>query len=160
MKEFKWRCSFWFESIQCGGWKIAKIPNIILLKNSLEEKQSPTWTMGRLIDLHGFVPAADQTCSPCRWIHLARKPTTPRRLVLWNPSQLCRYWPKTIGGSKLPDSFPSTSLRLVSLVSLLFSHLSEGHRVSLSHHFQQARPHTKAFAPCRESSGQTRAKQN
>lgn len=107
MKEFKWRCSFWFESIQCGGWKIGKIPNIILLKNSLDQKPSPTWTMGRLIDLHGFVPAADQTCSPCRWIHLVRKPTTRRRLVLWNPSQLFRYWPKTIGGSKLPNSFPS-----------------------------------------------------
>lgn len=67
---------------------VGKIPNIILLKNSLEEiknsleeKPSPTWTMGRLIDLHRFVPAADQACSPCRWIHLARKPTAVQVLA-------------------------------------------------------------------------------
>ena len=67
------------------GWNIGKIPSNILLKSSLEEKPSPTWTMGRLIDLHGFVPAADQTCSPRRWIHLAKK-TTRRHCCEIHPS--------------------------------------------------------------------------
>ena len=86
------------------GWNIGKIPNNILLKSSVEEKPSPTWTMGRLIDLHGFVPAADQTCSPRRWIHLAKK-TTRRHCCEIHPS-CAGSGQKTIGGLKLPKSSP------------------------------------------------------